>query len=97
MHLVEVGHEAHRLPDSSRCGGIYSAANLHPVDDEVDHRLHAHRLDDVEACLKGGGAGRHLPAPFDDMFGTQPESQLAADARAVAGRARRRHREGEPV
>ena len=42
---------------------IDPAANLDPVDDEIDHRLHAHRLDDVEPHLerRAPGAARRAP------------------------------------
>src|SRR3984893_15690390 len=60
VHLVEVSHEAHRLPGGTGGGGVDPATDLYPVDDEINHRLHAHRLDDIEPCLGGGCAGGHL-------------------------------------
>src|SRR5260370_41923371 len=48
MHVVEVGNERHRLAGLAGDGRVDPAAHLDAVDQEVDHRLHPHRLDDVE-------------------------------------------------
>src|SRR5215471_14597776 len=69
VHLIEVGNEPHRFPRLPSGGGIDPAADLDTVDNEVHHRLHTHRLDDIEACLERGGGWRHLSAPFDNMLG----------------------------
>ena len=86
------------LADIARCSRVDAGANLDPVDDKVNHRLHAHRLDDIEP-----GGERDEPrgilaaARLGDVLRAQPEQHLVADAPAVARLARRRHREGEPV
>ena len=59
------------------------------LDDEIHHRLHAHRLDDVELHRKRHRARRRVAAAFGDVLGTQPEQQLVAEIRAIARRARR--------
>jgi hypothetical protein len=69
VHLIEVGNKPHRFPNLSSGGGIDPAADLDAVDNKIHHRLHTHRLDDIEACLERGSAWRHLTAPFDDMLG----------------------------
>src|SRR5215471_7009878 len=97
MHLVEVGNEPHRFTNRPRRGRLDSATDLDTVDEEVDHRLHPHRLDHVEPGLERRGTGRHIAASFSDVLGPQTEDHLLADAWAVARLSRRRHREGEPI
>src|SRR5579863_9026648 len=97
MHVVEVGDERHhfaRLPGRSR---VDAAAYLDPLDDEIDHRLHPHRLDDVEQNLEVGAAGRQSAALFDDIFRTQAEDQLFTQMRAVTRDAIGGNREAQRV
>ena len=78
--------------------GIDPAANLDAVDDEINHRLHAHRLDHVEQDLERHPARlQSRRARLDDVLGAQPEDQLAADIRAIARLAVLRHRESQLV
>ena len=83
MHLVEVGHEAHRLPDGACGGGIDPGANLNAIDDEIDHRLHTHRLHDIESCFEWHGSGYRLAARLGNVLGAQPERQLTPDPRTI--------------
>ncbi len=54
------------------------AGHLDPLDDEVDHRFHAHRLDHVELHVKPGPTGWQIAALLDDVFRAQAEDQLLA-------------------
>ena len=84
MHLVDVGNESHRLANISRGGGVDPTADLDAVDEEIDHRLHTHRLNDVEARIEGGGVRWRIPALLDDVLRTQTKGELAADPRPVS-------------
>jgi len=97
MHLVDVGNESHRLANISRGGGVDPTADLDAVDEEIDHRLHTHRLDHVEARLEGRCAGRNFAAPLPDVLGAQPEDQFAADLRPIPGFPRGRYWERKPI
>src|SRR5277367_5624805 len=97
MHAVEIGSEQHRLADETRRGRVYSAAHLDPLDDEINHRLHTHRLDDVESRGERHNAGSGLPTRLGNVLRAQSEQQLAADPRTIMRLARRRNWKGEPV
>src|SRR5271155_281911 len=88
MHAVEIGGERHRLADETRRGRVYSAAHLDPLDDEINHRLHTHRLDAVEPRRERHNAGSGLPTRLGNVLRTQSEQQRAADPRTIMRLAR---------
>ena len=82
MHLIEVGDEPHRLTDLARCGGIDPRADFDAINDEIDHRLHAHRLDDIELYVEHRRSRRDLAALLDETLG----SDTGFDGSVVTGR-----------
>jgi hypothetical protein len=52
MHLIEVGNKPHRLADGAGRRWFDTAAYFDPADEEIYHRFHAHRLDDIEPRLE---------------------------------------------
>src|SRR5579884_307206 len=64
VHVVEVGDERHRLAGIPGRLRRDAPADFGAVDDEIDHRLHAHRLDDIELRLEHRRSGRNVAALF---------------------------------
>src|ERR1041384_2445787 len=85
VHLVQVGDQRHHLAGFTSGGRIHTAAHLGAVDDEIDHRLHTHRLDHVQLHGEVGSARRQLTALLDDVLGTQSEDQFLTGIWPVAG------------
>ena len=53
VHLVHVGDERHRFAGIAGGGRVDAAADFGAVDQEIDHRLHSHRLDHIQLHVEG--------------------------------------------
>src|SRR5947209_13448277 len=95
VHLVHVGDKRHGLAGVPCRRRIDAAADFDAVDQEIDHRLHAHRLDDIELDVEGNVARREIAALLDHMLGSQPENQLLAGVWPIPGDPRFRDRQAE--
>src|SRR5579863_4304614 len=95
--MIHIGAEPYRF---ARFGGdtrIDTATDFLAVDAEEYHRLHAHRLHDIQdrrelAILVAAAAPR-----LGDVLGPQAEYQFLADQRLVARRVRWRHRQVDGI
>src|SRR5579883_1960997 len=97
MHVPEFGHEPHRLPGLPGRARIDPPTHFGAVDHEIDHGLHAHRLDDVERDVELLEIGPEVAAPLGNVLGTQTEDQTAPDMRLVALGAVRRNLERQAI
>ena len=71
-------------PAAPAADGLDAPAHLDTPDDEVDHRLHAHRLDHVEPDRERHRSGRRVAARFGNVLRTQAEQEFIANIRAIA-------------
>ena len=85
VHLVHVGDERHGFAGALCRGRGDASANLGAGCLEIDHRLHAHRLDDFELCSEPAEPGRHrLAARLGDVLRPQPEKKVGAEMLAAS-------------
>src|SRR5688572_20014895 len=84
VHVLEMRGELQRLAVLRARARIDPPADFSAPDVEIDQRLHAHWLGDVDARLERNAVGLELAAPVGQMLGPQAEQQpVAPDQRAV--------------
>ena len=85
-------------PSRAPAVGLTLRAHVAPVDAEEHHRLHAHRLGDLEHGIDIARLPVAVGLAFGQVLRTQPEGEtVAADVAAIASGARWRHRQHDVV
>src|SRR5262245_43989659 len=85
VHVIDIGMQTHFGACIAGTVWLDTAAELGPVDGEEDHRLHAHRLDDIQSNFEIAPIGAAVVARLSDVLGPKTEDQILTDDGAVAG------------
>src|SRR6185503_7655221 len=75
----DIGVQAHFGPCIARAAWLDPAAELRALYGVEDHRLHAHRLDDIQGDLEVTPIGATIVARLGDVLGPKAEDQFLAD------------------
>src|SRR4029078_1415206 len=90
VHVIDIGLQAHFGACIARAARLNPAAVFGAVDGEEHHRLHAHRLEDIQSDVEIATVGAAVVARLGNVLWPQAENHVLVDGRSVTRLAVRR-------